>query len=306
MNSANFSMPVGLYEKALPAELCWEERLNTAREAGYDFVDISIDVTEARLARLERSSSERAVIRRAIANTGVPIQTMCLSAHRENPLGSHSPEIRNRGLDIFRKAVDFAADIGLRIVQVMGYDVFSEPSDEGTKARFLDGLQQGVFWAAQAGVMLGLENVDVPYLESIEKGLNLVREIDSPWFHLYSDMGNLAAAGYDPPDEIRLAKGELVAVHVKDSLPRVIRGIPFETGIVPLRETFKALAEIEFWGILTVEMWADMDDTGDPIASVVSARRLVDRLIASAWSDQTQRSYLSKNTPGQMVRLTSV
>jgi L-ribulose-5-phosphate 3-epimerase len=288
MDGASFFMPVGLYEKALPAELCWEERLNTAREAGYDFLDISIDVTQARLARLERSSSERAVIRRAIANTGVPILTMCLSAHRENPLGSHSPEIRNRGLDIFRKAIDFATDIGLRIVQVMGYDVFSEPSDEGTKARFLDGLLQGVLWAAQAGVMLGLENVDVPYLESVEKGLKLVREIDSPWFHLYSDMGNLAAAGYHPPDEIRRAKGELVAVHVKDSMPQIIRGIPFETGIVPLEETFKALAEIEFWGILTVEMWADMDNTGDPLASVIHARKLVNRLVSSAWQDPTQ------------------
>ena len=38
-----FKMPVGLYEKALPAELSWEQRLVAAGQAGYDFVEISID-----------------------------------------------------------------------------------------------------------------------------------------------------------------------------------------------------------------------------------------------------------------------
>ncbi len=285
---AEFAMPVGLYEKALPVGSPWEERLVTAAKAGYDFIDISIDESAMRLVRLDWPASERAALRQAIVNSGVPVMTMCLSAHRKYPLGSHVPEIRRQGLDILRKAIEFAGDIGLRIVQVMGYDVFYEPSDEGTKARFIEGIQQGVRWAGQAGVMLGLENVDNPYLESISKGLRLVREVDSPWFHLYPDMGNLAAAGYHPPDEIVLAKGHLLAIHVKDSLPQVIRGVPFETGIVPLSETFQALAQIGFWGPMGVEMWADMDAGGDPLASAMAARDLVKRLTTAAWSEYSR------------------
>jgi L-ribulose-5-phosphate 3-epimerase len=282
---AGFAMPVGLYEKALPAELAWEERLSTAAEAGYDFIDISIDESDCRLARLDWSASKRAALCRAITNTGVPVMTMCLSAHRKYPLGSHVPEVRRQGLDILRKAIEFAGDIGLRIVQVMGYDVFYEPSDDGTKARFLEGIKQGVRWAGQAGVMLGLENVDNPFLESLEKGLCLVREVNSPWFHLYPDMGNLAAASYYPPDEILLARGHLLAVHVKDALPGVIRGVPFESGIVPLVETFQALAQVGFWGPLGVEMWAARDESGDPLSSVTAARKLVARLVATAWPE---------------------
>jgi len=131
--------------------------------------------------------------------------------------------------------------------------------------------------------MLGLENVDNPFLESVGKGLQLIREVDSPWLRLYPDMGNLAAAGYHPPDEILLAKGHMVAIHVKDALPRVIRGVPFETGIVPLQETFQALAQIDFWGPLGVEMWASMDQDGNPLSSAIAARKLVDRLVAAAW-----------------------
>ena len=119
-----FKMPIGLYEKALPAALSWEERLAAAAQAGYDFMEISIDESDERLARLDWSSSQKAELRNSIANTGVHIMSMCLSAHRKYPLGSHCPELRRQGREILRKSIDFAGDVGLRVVQVMGYDVF--------------------------------------------------------------------------------------------------------------------------------------------------------------------------------------
>ena len=96
--------------------------------------------------------------------------------------------------------------------------------------------------------MLGLENVDVPIAESVGRLMGIVDAIDSPWFQLYPDMGNLAAAGYDPPAEFPLAGGHMVAVHVKDAAPGVIRGVPFGEGIVPHRATFRSLAATGFWG----------------------------------------------------------
>ena len=92
------SPPVGLYEKALPAELSWEERLKAAAEAGYDYVEISIDESNSRLARLDWSVSKREKLLKDIDNTNMPILTMCLSAHRKYPLGSSNPKIRSRGL----------------------------------------------------------------------------------------------------------------------------------------------------------------------------------------------------------------
>jgi L-ribulose-5-phosphate 3-epimerase len=279
MNSC-VKAPVGLYEKALPTQWSWEKRLGRAAEAGYDYIDISIDESDMRLARLDWPASERAKLRRAMADTGISILTMCLSGHRKFPLGSQSPEIRQRGLDIFRKAIDLAADIGTRIIQVMGYDVFYEPSTAETNARFVDGMAHGARWAGHAGVMLGLENVDNPRFESVEQGLGLVRELNSPWFQLYLDMANLAGAGYHPPAELKLAEGHLVAMHVKDALPGVIRGVPFGEGIVPFAETFQTLAQIGFSGPLGVEMWADMDKTGDPFGTAVEARKFVAHVIS--------------------------
>lgn len=278
-----FKMPVGLYEKALPETLSWDERLTAAGQAGYDFVEISIDESDERLSRLDWSNSERAILRRAITNSGVRIMTMCLSGHRKYPLGSHSPEIRQRGQDMLHKAIEFAGEVGLRVVQVMAYDVFYETSDEGTRSNFIEGLERGTRWAAQSGVMLGLENLDTPFVDGISKGLTIIREIDSPWLRLYPDIGNLAAAGYCPPDEVTLAKGQLLGIHVKDALPRVIRGVPFGEGIVPFRETFQALVQSGFWGLLGVEMWGQMHANQDPIECVAAARKFVDCLVKEAW-----------------------
>lgn len=290
-----FKMPVGLYEKALPASMSWEERLTAAGQAGYDFVEISIDESEERLARLDWSASQRAELRHAIDNSGVQIMTMCLSGHRKYPLGSHTPEIRQQGGEILRKAIEFAGDVGLRVVQVMAYDVFYETSDEETHANFLEGLERGTRWAGQCGVMLGLENLDTPFVDSVRKALAVTHEIDSPWLHLYPDIGNLAAAGYCPPDELMLAKGQILGVHIKDALPRIIRGVPFGDGIVPFRESFQALVRAGFWGLLGVEMWGAMHADQDPLASVVAAREFVNCLVAESWPADNPMNSLEKN-----------
>ena len=277
------AQPVGLYEKALPAPWSWDKRLAMAAEAGYDFLEISIDESDERLARLDWPAAAKADLRRSIAAAGVPILTMCLSGHRKYPLGSGSPQVRARAEAIMRRAIEFSADVGVRIVQVAGYDVFYEESDEGSAARFIEGLCRAAEWASQAGVMLALENVDVPLSESLARCMAIVRQVDSLWFQIYPDMANVAAAGYDPVAELALCDGHLVAVHVKDSLPRTIRRVPFGAGIVPFERVFRALAAMHYGGPLVVEMWADPDGAGDPIATVRAARQFVADLVAATY-----------------------
>lgn len=270
--------PVGIYEKALSVELSWDERLSQAAQAGYDFVEMSIDDSEERLSRLEWTPSTRLALRRSIENTGVPILTMGVSGHRKYPLGSASAKLRARGLEILCQAIGLASDLGVRIIQLMGYDVFYETSNPGTRSRFLEGLFQGACWASAAGIMLGLENVDVETVDSTAKALRFVREVNSPWLNVFPDMGNLAAAGYDPVEQLRLAKDYLVGIHVKDALPGEVRGVPFEQGIVPFGKVFRTLAELDYCGPLVVEMWSHLDTTGDPLRAAAEARQLVGRL----------------------------
>ncbi|MFC1923307.1 L-ribulose-5-phosphate 3-epimerase [Chloroflexota bacterium] len=276
-------IPVGIYEKALPADLSWEQRLETASSAGYDFVEISIDESEERLARLNWSSSERANLRKAINNTGTQVLTMGVSGLRKFPLGSASRDIREKAVEIFIKAIELASDIGVKIIQVIGYDVFYETSDESTQFWFLEGLRKGAQRAGEIGVMLGLENADVEYVNSVEKIMHLVRKVNSPWFNVYPDMGNLVASGYDPVSQLRFAEGHIVAIHIKDAVPGVYRGVTFESGDVPFKDVFQTLAEIGFWGPMVVEMWEQLQTDSDSINLAIQARKMVDHLISSTW-----------------------
>ena len=93
---------LGLYEKAMPTELSWREKLLCAGQAGFDYVEISIDETDERLARLDWSVQERMRMNRLFEETGVPVRSMCLSGHRKYPLGSHDGNIRTKSLEIMR------------------------------------------------------------------------------------------------------------------------------------------------------------------------------------------------------------
>lgn len=101
-------IPLGIYEKALPAGECWIERLKLAKKLGFDFVEMSVDETDVRLARLDWGREQRLALVNAVAETGVRVPSMCLSAHRRFPLGSEDDVVRAQGLEIMRKAIQFA------------------------------------------------------------------------------------------------------------------------------------------------------------------------------------------------------
>ncbi|SUH01243.1 L-xylulose 5-phosphate 3-epimerase [Salmonella enterica subsp. enterica] len=88
--------PLGIYEKALAKDLSWPERLVLAKSCGFDFVEMSVDETDERLSRLEWTPAQRASLVNAMLESGVAIPSMCLSAHRRFPFGSHDEAVRQR------------------------------------------------------------------------------------------------------------------------------------------------------------------------------------------------------------------
>ena len=141
------AITLGMYEKALSDELTWPQRLSAAREANFDFVEISIDDSDERIKRLDWNATQRSILRQASQDSGVPIQSMSLSAHRRFPLGGQDSKVRQEGLDIFKKAIQFAVDVGIRYILLAGIDVYYEESTEQTREDFLKGLELGFEWA---------------------------------------------------------------------------------------------------------------------------------------------------------------
>ena len=257
----------GMYEKALSSKLTWRQRLAAAREANYDFVEISIDDSDERISRLDWSTAERSNLWQASSDSGIPIKSMSLSAHRRFPLGSQDDQTRQKGLDIFKKAIEFSVDVGIRTILVAGADIYHEESTEKSRALFLEGLEYGFELACQASVMLALENWDIR-LDSLSKVMTYIDYFNSPWFQAYVDIGNLAYAGYDVLTELEAVRGHIAALHVKDTMRGQLRYVTLGEGIVPFNDAFARLAAIGFQGSIVLELWtADLPNAFEIVSA---------------------------------------
>ncbi len=284
---------VGLYEKALPKTLSWEERLKLTRETGFDFLEISIDDTDERIARLEWTEKERKNIKKLVEKTGVKIQSLSLSAHRRFPLGSKSSETRTRSLDILKKSIDLAVDLNIRTLLLGGAEDYYEVVDQSTRARFLENLGKGFEWASGAGVMLALENWDIQ-INTLPMVMEYVHYFDSPWFQAYTDLGNLIFAGVDVVSQLEYVKGHIAALHVKDTLPGQLRYVSPGEGKVPFVDAFEKLAEMGFQAPIVLELWTE--EFPDALEIVKKAGEFIRERMKEGWA-----RYYSNNELGAML-----
>jgi L-ribulose-5-phosphate 3-epimerase len=249
---------LGLYEKSMPGGLTIPDKLREAGVAGFDYLELSIDETDAKLARLDWTRGEIESLNAAQEEIGVPIKSICLSAHRRYPLGHPDSDVRRRSLAIMEGALRLSARLGVRIIQLAGYDVYYEPSTAETAENFAAGLRASAEMAAREGVILGFETMETEFMNTVGKAMKWVRLVDSPYLQIYPDLGNLTnaaiATGTDVLEDLRAGKGHLAALHLKETRPGVFRDLRFGEGHVRFPEAATAAMDMgvrlfvgEFW-----------------------------------------------------------
>ncbi|VWL85684.1 L-ribulose-5-phosphate 3-epimerase [Oceanivirga miroungae] len=250
---------LGVYEKAMPNSLTLYEKLVAAKEVGYDFIELSVDETPEKLSRLDWSKEERDQLVMDMKKVGIDFRSMALSGQRKFPLGSMDEATRIKSLEILEKAIILANDLGIRVIQLAGYDVYYEgKGNEITRKYFLENLQKGVEIAAKYGVLLAFETMETDFMDTVKKAKEVVEYINSPFLMIYPDLGNIKNASViynnDVLDDIRLGKGKTVAAHIKESIPGHYREIPFLTGHVNFYECLTELYKIGVRRYVT-ELW---------------------------------------------------
>ncbi|MEQ4674786.1 L-ribulose-5-phosphate 3-epimerase [Providencia vermicola] len=282
--------PIGIYEKALPKNSSWLEKLAIAKAAGFDFVEMSVDETDERLARLDWSQAERLALVKAIQDTGVRIPSMCLSGHRRFPFGSHDETTRLMAYTLMEKAIKLAQDLGIRTIQLAGYDVYYEEQDAQTIANFEKGMQWVSEIAAASQVMCAVEIMDTPFMNSISKWQALSDKIRSPWFSVYPDVGNLTAWGNDVEKEFTKGIEHVAAIHLKDTYAVTdtckgqFRDVPFGEGCVDFVNLFKLLKRLNYRGTFLIEMWTEKAD--EPLVEIIKARQwMEDKMQQAGWNN---------------------
>ena len=256
---------IGIYEKALPNDLTWQEKLDQAKSLGFNFIEISIDESDERRARLDWSDDEIYQLKRLCEQSGLPLHSMCLSAHRKYPFGSADETIRQQAKIIMNKALTLAYKLGIRVIQLAGYDVYYEPANLQTHQRFISGMQWSAKQAEKLGIMLAVEIMDTNYLNSLSKFEILKKEVSSPYFMAYPDVGNISGWNYDVCTELMLSREHIVQIHLKDTYKvngdyaGQFRDLTIGEGELDFLSIFKTLKRMDYTAPLVIEMWAKDD-----------------------------------------------
>lgn len=262
------AITLGIYEKAMRDVTDWDSFFASVAAAGFSFVDLSIDESEERRARLHWPVPERRMVRDAASRAGVAIGGLCLSVHRAVGPGSADPKVREEARHIYTDAITLARDLGAPIVQVAGYYAYYEEPHADQRRYYVEALAEAAQTASLAGVLLGIENVDGNDVTSISRGMEIVREINSPWLHMYPDIGNIAEQELDTTSELAAGKGHMLAIHIKDVRPGEPRRVPLGEGTADFPAAFAELRRQGWSGRMMIEMWND----NAPDSDVVSAR----------------------------------
>lgn len=273
---------IGLYEKAVRGSLGWKEKLECAKECGYDYLEISIDASEAKINRIYMNEDERFEIHKAMHEAQLPIRSMSVSALTKFALGDPDQTIRSRGVEILEKSIQLAADLGIRTVMVPGYDIYYGESTLETKRLFLENISKAAQQAASAGVLLGFETMENEFMNTVGKAMKYVNLVNSSYLKIYPDSGNITNAAvlhqHDVCEDLLLGKGNLIALHLKESKPGIFREVPFLTGHVEFERIIQTAWSLGVRRYVT-ELWDVGQDTWkeDICFANKSMRAILDR-----------------------------
>ena len=159
--------------------------------------------------------------------------------------------------------------------------MYYETQDEETLIRFEQGLKWAVDLAAKSQVMIAVEIMDTPFINSITKWKAWQEKVDSPWFTVYPDIGNLSAWGNDVTAELTLGINQIAALHLKDTYAVTetsegqFKDVPFGEGCVDFVQVFKTLKALNYRGSFLIEMWTEKAE--EPVAELINARRWIEK-----------------------------
>lgn len=223
----------------------WQEEFWVAGKLGVDGIDFIFD-----LERFEENPlwSESGIqeIQQAREGSGVKVRHICADFFMRRPFFRVSEAERQENIDILKKLLGGAKQIGAENIEIPLVDNSSIKTEE-EKSLLVQSLKECLPRAKELGMTISLE-ADLPPKEL----LAMVERFGDSSLKITYDSGNSAALGYDSYEEIITYGKYLVNVHIKD---RLFRGttLPLGTGNTDFNKLFRGLKEVGYKGSFTLQ-----------------------------------------------------
>ena len=227
----------------------WRDEFIVARDIGLDCIEFILDYNEAEDNPLIRDGGIDE-IKMVVERTGVLVKTICADYFMEAPLHSEHIEMANSSQKLMISLLNNTAELGVTDVVIPCVDQ-STLGDQEAANRFVEKLLPVVVIAEKHRINLSLET-DLPPQPFVE----LLGRFNSHRVTVNYDIGNSAALGYDPVEELECYGKRITDIHIKD---RVLGGGPvvLGEGDADFPAFFNKLKEFDYQGPFIMQAYRD-------------------------------------------------
>ncbi len=193
-----------------------------AEAARFGFGGVEPAVGQEGFLTPETTAEDCKAVLRAAADAGVTLTSLASGLGWRYPLTSDDARERERGVDIVRRSLRLASELGVGVLLVVpgvlspaGSDRDEHVPYDVAMERMQDGIARLVPTAEEVEVTIGIENVWNGLLLSPVEMRDFIDGFESDRVGSYLDVGNVIRFGY-AEDWIHILGGRICSVHFKD------------------------------------------------------------------------------------------
>ncbi len=194
-------------------------------------------------------------VQKAADGAGVELTTISVALDDRNPVSPDAAS-RQKAVDFLKRMIDINMGIGSKIVggpnyAAWGYITGSSRTDDEWKWA-VDTIRKAAEYAKQQGdVVLAFEPInrfETYFINIAADALKFARDVGLDNVGVHLDTFHMIREEKNISDAVKACGDRLFYLHVCEN----DRGIP-GTGLVPWKEFFAALKDIDYKGIVTIE-----------------------------------------------------
>ena len=227
----------------------WIDEFPKAAALGLDCIEFILDYNDAERNPLLNAAG-RDTIKRISADTGVNVLSICADYFMEAPLHAADDSVSQASSDILSRLILAAYELGVRDIVIPCVDQSSLQSREQHE-RFRERLKVHLPMADRCQVNLALETDLSP-----TNFADLLSHLDHSRVTVNYDIGNSAALGYDPEEELAAYGEHISDVHIKDRT-RGAGSVKLGTGHADIPGFFTMLAKVNYNGPFIMQAFRD-------------------------------------------------
>lgn len=256
-------LPLGFSTNAFKKNTL-DEAIESIAGIGYGAIELMADLHHAHPESFK--AARRRAVKKNLGDRGVAVSNINAFTHfvdgdTYHPTWFEADPARTQiRIDHTKRCLELAAEFGARTVSVQpgGPLITSELLHEAALDAFAENLSKCVETAERCGVILAIEPEPGLIIERASEYLRFKEryfaEVDC--VKMNCDIGHLYCVGENPALVIRKIPDEIAHVHLEDiGANRVHQHLTPGKGVIDFADVFRALREVEYDGIATVELY---------------------------------------------------